>query len=57
LGHCYDRAAGVANNRTILIELGGQVQKLDAACASSLVDSDRAARPLSWNQLYPLAHE
>jgi hypothetical protein len=56
LGHCHDRATEVMDNRAILIELDGQLQKLDAACASTLVDSDRAARSLSWNQLYPLSH-
>lgn len=45
---CVGPLRDAAKNRTILIEAGGQILKLDTGCASSLVDSDRAQRPNAW---------
>lgn len=52
LQKCANLAAGALTKRIILIEVGGQVRKLDTPCAASLVDSDRAQRPSAWSLLY-----
>ena len=52
LQRCANLAAGALTKRIILIEVGGQVRKLDTPCAASLVDSDRAQRPSAWSLLY-----
>jgi hypothetical protein len=52
LQQCVDPRPDALKNRTMLIESGGQILKLDPGCASSLVDDDRAQRPSAWGLLY-----
>jgi hypothetical protein len=55
LARCEGQSApDPASNRTILIQAGGQLEKLDPGCASNIVDADRTQRALSWDQLYPV---
>jgi len=49
---CADPPPDAIRNRTIVIEVGGGIFKLDAGCASTLVDSDRAVRPGTWDLLH-----
>jgi hypothetical protein len=49
---CGNPAVEAPRTRTILMQEGGQILKLDTACASGIVDSDRAMRPSAWGLLY-----
>jgi hypothetical protein len=53
LMRCDTLPPEAVRSRTMLIDVGGRILKLDTGCASGLVDSDRAQRPMAWNQLYP----
>ena len=52
LQRCVAAQQHTLQNRTILIEVGGQILKLDTGCASSLVDSDQMRRPSAWEVIY-----
>ena len=49
---CSNPPPEAARKRTILIEVGGAIRKLDSGCASTLVESDRVQRPNAWDVLY-----